>query len=47
MATDISKLNDMLQADSGDSATFSAQLDTVAQECSAVVGSGASTSTTG
>jgi hypothetical protein len=40
MATDISKLNDMVQSDSGDDAAFTSQLDTVAQECSAVVGSG-------
>jgi hypothetical protein len=47
MATDISKLNDMLQADSGDDAAFSSQLDVVAQECSAVVGSNPPTSTGG
>jgi hypothetical protein len=39
MASDISKLNDMLQSDTGDSTSFSTQLDTVGQECSAVVGS--------
>ncbi len=47
MANDISKLNDMVQADSGDDAAFSSQLDLVAQECSAVVGSNTPTSTTG
>ena len=47
MATDIGKLNDMVQADTGDDATFTSQLDTVAQECSAVVGNGASSPTTG
>jgi hypothetical protein len=39
MASDISKLNSMLQSDTGDNASFSTQLDTVGQECSAVVGS--------
>jgi hypothetical protein len=39
MASDISKLNDMLQSDTGDDTSFSSQLDTVGQECSAVVGS--------
>lgn len=47
MATDMSKLNDMVQADSGDDAAFSSQLDVVAQECSAVVGANTSTSTRG
>jgi hypothetical protein len=39
MASDIGKLNDMLQSDTGDDTSFSSQLDTVGQECSAVVGS--------
>jgi hypothetical protein len=47
MATDISKLNDMVQSDSGNDGAFSSQLDTVAQECSAVVGSGPSSTTGG
>ncbi len=47
MATDIGKLNDMVQADTGDDATFTSQLDTVAQECSAVVGNSASSPTSG
>jgi len=47
MASDISKLNDMVQSDTGDDASFSSQLDTVGQECAAVVGSTSPSSTGG
>jgi hypothetical protein len=47
MASDIAKLNSMLQSDTGDNASFSTQLDTVGQECSAVVGSTSPSTTAG
>jgi hypothetical protein len=37
MAADIAKLNSMVQSDSGDQTSFMSQLDTVSQECVALV----------